>query len=657
MTGRVRATLAIGASLLGSMVLAVAPAQHAAAATPAWLDRFNAWRANANVPALTENTTWDQGDVLHSTYMVKDDQVTHYELPSLPNYTVAGDAAAKAGNIQVSSSTSATDDGSIDWWMAAPFHELGMMDPRLTSTGFGSYRQVKSGWQAGFTLDVLRGNSFTGGTYPVFFPGNNSSEPLTSYRGGEYPDPLTACPGYAAPTGLPITIQVGGNVATSVGAHAFTGNGSPLAHCVIDSSNASVGSGLKSRGAVILVPQQPLQAGVSYTVALTVNGIPYTWTFGVTSDNTIGSAQACPATLGALAATQTATEFNVTASVSNCTASSIDFQQFDTTLNQGWFDIGGAAPVAGTATHPAEGYRGHAYQFRARALSGGGLVGPWSTAGATTVSPTATLAHPFSGMYTLDGYGGVGADSSPPLSATAYWLGWKIARAAHAQPGANAPQSGFVLDGYGGLHQYGSAITASGGPYWGWDIARDFAFLPSGTGGYELDGYGGLHPFGVNGSPAPPAATGGTYWGRDIARRVVIFSDGTGGYVLDAYGELSPFGIGGPAPAAPTGASVWPGWNIVRDVALIPGTHAGYTLDAYGGLHPFNGAPAIPAPSYWGGWDIARGLWLLPSSTISAPQGYTLDGWGGLHPFGGAPALGPTPYWPGNDIARGVWGA
>src|SRR5439155_11685965 len=61
-TGRIRATLTIGASLLGSMVLAVAPATHAAAASPAWLDRFNAWRANANVPALSENTTWDQGD-------------------------------------------------------------------------------------------------------------------------------------------------------------------------------------------------------------------------------------------------------------------------------------------------------------------------------------------------------------------------------------------------------------------------------------------------------------------------------------------------------------------------------------------------------------------------------------------------------------------
>src|SRR5207253_502457 len=135
---------------------------------------FNAWRAAANLPPVTENTTWSQGDYNHSLYMVKNDQVTHYETSTLPYYTAAGDTAARNGNIQVSSTTSTADETSIDWWMGAPFHALGMLDPRLTSTGFGSYREVKSGWQVGFSLDVLRGNPFTGGTYPVFFPGNGS---------------------------------------------------------------------------------------------------------------------------------------------------------------------------------------------------------------------------------------------------------------------------------------------------------------------------------------------------------------------------------------------------------------------------------------------------------------------------------------------------
>src|SRR5207245_4927505 len=33
----------------------------------------------------------------------------------------------------------------------------------------------------------------------------------------------------------------------------------------------------------ILIPRQPLQTGVKYVVALTVNGLPYTWSFTVGS--------------------------------------------------------------------------------------------------------------------------------------------------------------------------------------------------------------------------------------------------------------------------------------------------------------------------------------------------------------------------------------
>ena len=252
------------------------------AASGGWLDRLNQWRVSTGLSALSENSTWSSGDYNHALYMVKNDLVTHYETAGVPYYTAAGDTAARSGNIQVSSTTSTSDQQVIDWWMAAPFHAMNMMDPRLTSTGFGSYREAKSGWQEGATLDTIRGNSFSGGQYPVYFPGNGTSEPLTTYGGGEFPDPLQACPGYSAPTGLPVFIEVGGNVNTTAGpVHSFTGNGVALSHCVIDSSSAFASSYLYTRGGVILVPQQPLQSGVRYVVALTVNGTPYTWSFTV----------------------------------------------------------------------------------------------------------------------------------------------------------------------------------------------------------------------------------------------------------------------------------------------------------------------------------------------------------------------------------------
>lgn len=285
MAFKVRGVFALLVPVLGSVALALQPAP--AFAAPGWLDRLNSWRTATNLPPLSENTTWDQGDYDHSYYMVKTGLVTHYEDTTNPYYTVAGDTAARNGNIEVSSTTSMSDESAIDWWMGAPFHAMGMMDPRLTATGFGSYRAVQSGWQAGFTLDVLRGNTFTGGIFPVFFPGNGSSVPLTTYSGNESPDPLQACSGYSMPVGLPVFVEVGGNVATTVTAHAFTGNGAPLEHCVIDSNSPSVGSSLTARGGVIVIPRQPLQQGVQYTVALTVNGAPYTWTFGVSGGGVI----------------------------------------------------------------------------------------------------------------------------------------------------------------------------------------------------------------------------------------------------------------------------------------------------------------------------------------------------------------------------------
>ena len=288
-----RLTVAFLAALtLGTLVVAPEAIQPRVgldltpAATAPWLDRLNSWRATSGVPTLTENTTWSQGDAAHSQYMVRNDLVTHDETVGTPYYTVAGAAAAKNGNITVSSTTGTSDATAIDWWMGAPFHALGLMDPRLKTTGFGSYRLVKNGWQMGATVDVLRGNTFTGGKYPVYFPGDGSIEPLTTYSGGEFPDPLAACAGYTQSSGLPVSLQVGGNVATKLSrVHSFTGNGVALEHCILDSTTPNLGSNLTSRGAIILIPKLQLKAGVKYVVSVVVNNIPYTWSFNVGAFN------------------------------------------------------------------------------------------------------------------------------------------------------------------------------------------------------------------------------------------------------------------------------------------------------------------------------------------------------------------------------------
>jgi spore germination protein YaaH len=381
-------------------------------------------------------------------------------------------------------------------------------------------------------------------------------------------------------------------------------------------------------------------------------GAPALW-------STLNTYFACPVSI-TLTSPATATQLIAGLSSGNCSAASFDVQEYDSTLNQGWFSLGSVPAANGSSSIALEGYQGHTYQVQVRAHATSGLVGSWAQA-TVDVSGTATKLHPWNGLYTLDGYGGIQTDDSAPLAVSAYWNNWRIARSAHVI--GNGIAGGATLDGYGGLHSFGSPLTLKSTAYWqNWDIARDFAFLPNGTGGYVLDGYGGLHPFSVNAAAMPPAAQGFTYWhGWDIARKVVIAADGKSGYVLDAWGGVHSFGIGQAAPPEPVLSAYWHGWNIARGIVLLPGTLSGYVLDGYGGLHPFASPgvampPAAATSAYWHGWDIARAAWLEPSATSGAVTGYVLDGYGGLHPIGGAPAITRYTYWHGWDIAIGLAG-
>ncbi len=198
----------------------------------------------------------------------------------------------------VSVSATAPDSYAIDVWMQAPFHAVGMLDPRLTRVGYGSYREADGKWQMGAALDILRGwgSSVAGVSFPIRWPGDGSTTPLRAFQVGEYPDPLASC-GYSAPTGLPILLFLGtGSLTPNVSGHALWRDGVPVEHCVFDettyrnpkdSTQESLGRAiLNSRDAVVLIPRDPLNPGSRYTVSLTVNGQTYTWSFSVASSST-----------------------------------------------------------------------------------------------------------------------------------------------------------------------------------------------------------------------------------------------------------------------------------------------------------------------------------------------------------------------------------
>lgn len=259
-----------------------------------WLAYLNYYRATACLPPVAENPAWSDGDHKHAIYIVKNDVLQHDEDTSNPWYTPEGKTAAQQSNLAASYDVKATDEWAIDTWMQAPFHAVGILDPRLAQVGYGSYREADGNLQMGAALNVIAGLNYSvKATYPVLWPGNGMTIPIRLHW-GEYPSPLTSCPGYAAPSGLPLIVQIGsGNVTPVVSATSFKQNGQPLEHCVFDETNYKNPDGvqqnlgrsiLAARDAIVLIPRSPLSPGMTYTVSITVNGQTYTWSFSISAN-------------------------------------------------------------------------------------------------------------------------------------------------------------------------------------------------------------------------------------------------------------------------------------------------------------------------------------------------------------------------------------
>ncbi len=262
---------------------------------PAWLSYLNSYRAMAKLPAVYQDPALSNGDWLHARYIVKNDILQHSEDPANPWYSKEGDDAAHNSNLAGSYDVNATDPWAIDTWMQAPFHAVGILDPHLFLVGYGSYREADGLFQMGAALDVLRGRARVPSTvtFPIEWPGSGAVVGLTIHW-GEQPDPLSSCPGYSIPSGLPIILQIGpGNQIPHVTSHSFKTGSTQLDHCVFDetsyvnsdsASQSTVRSIFNARDAIILIPRSPLKAGTAYTVSITSNGQVYTWTFSVSNE-------------------------------------------------------------------------------------------------------------------------------------------------------------------------------------------------------------------------------------------------------------------------------------------------------------------------------------------------------------------------------------
>ncbi len=266
------------------------------ATTPiSWLPYVNIYRAQAALPALTEDATLSAGDVIHAKYIVQSGTIAHAESTKSPYYTKTGDTAGQSSNV-AGGTSQFTQADVIDSWMAAPFHAVGILDPRLTKVGYGDYYDGSAKvLKFGAALDVLHGRVATAvakPTFPVMWPGDKQVVPL--HQGvTELPDPLTGCKGYSAPFGLPIVLQLGtGGAVPKVAGSTLQISGRNIDHCRFDetsytnpdaASQAEVRSVLNTRNAIVIIPRDPLSPGVSYRVTVASNGATYTWVFAVSS--------------------------------------------------------------------------------------------------------------------------------------------------------------------------------------------------------------------------------------------------------------------------------------------------------------------------------------------------------------------------------------
>ncbi len=195
------------------------------------LARLNTYRAAVGVPAVTLDEEATLPHWLHARYASKNDTTGHFEDPSLPWYSDEGDQAARASNLsyrwhwRFDGTTGGVDhhhESWIDSFADAPFHFFSLLDPRVASMRSALFAAELScdevDWitppypdgchvlRATGVVQAVHGDDPWPAGTTVLFPGRDQTVEIVDH-GPEYPDPLTACPGFARPVGLPLFVM------------------------------------------------------------------------------------------------------------------------------------------------------------------------------------------------------------------------------------------------------------------------------------------------------------------------------------------------------------------------------------------------------------------------------------------------------------------
>jgi len=275
--------------------------QRAADVSNTWLGRLNQYREKAGLPPVTESAALSTGDANHARYLVANDAAMirsgkidasiHDEDPAKPYFTPEGKAAGAVSDIDaVYTDPPETPQSpwAIENWITGPFHRMWLLDPALHRVGYGQY--CEKGICAA-ALNIRGGVDGTAAAAPVMYPPDRATigNGKFSTDEAEWPDPLTTC-GYHTPTGMPISLQLGGKGPVRLGEFSLSRNGVAVPSCAFDASSYKtrdpvalerVQKQLAHFGAIVMVPKDPLVPGATYAVNITASGQPYSWWFAV----------------------------------------------------------------------------------------------------------------------------------------------------------------------------------------------------------------------------------------------------------------------------------------------------------------------------------------------------------------------------------------
>ena len=277
------------------------------AQTMAWLEPLNSYRSMVHLPPVAADPALSEGDAEHARYLVRNygkiikanalGIEAHSEDPSKPFYSTTGARAAAASNVDEGwrqyGPPAVSPGQAISGWVGIAFHRLWILNPGLRRAGYGEYCEKRVCVGA---LDVLSSADpipMTPAPFanPIQFPPPGAAMRIRS-ADGEWPDPLTACPGYTSPSGLPVTLELGAHVNARLSGYTLTLAGvapAAIEACGFDANSyinpdpvaeRRVRDTLNNFGAAVLIPRAPLTPG-TYDVTMTVGGQRYAWSFTI----------------------------------------------------------------------------------------------------------------------------------------------------------------------------------------------------------------------------------------------------------------------------------------------------------------------------------------------------------------------------------------